>query len=98
MWHTLSGATPLVPALFGPACHDTGRAARNYERKIKGLENNLAKLAQSVEIQLVAKDEEVKRVMKGIHTMRAEVALLTTAFRTATASVSFHRVGSSLCT
>merc|ERR1719421_1741948 len=46
---------------------------KNYERKIKGLENNLAKLAQSVEIQLAAKDEEVKRVMKGIHTMRAEV-------------------------
>merc|ERR1719421_1006321 len=47
--------------------------SKNYERKIKGLENNLAKLAQSVEIQLAAKDEEVKRVMKGIHTMRAEV-------------------------
>merc|ERR1719421_1746514 len=50
-----------------------GDHSKNYERKIKGLENNLAKLAQSVEIQLAAKDEEVKRVMKGIHTMRAEV-------------------------
>lgn len=46
---------------------------KNYEAKIAALQANLRKLASSVEIQISAKDEEVKRVMKGIHTMRLEV-------------------------